>query len=107
MSLNNYQWQVMRKKPNKAAGVFNIDTVHPMMQYSTSGGGMNNTECLAYDPSTTNEQVNYMGNQRPQPLPGFQPPYQQEKKPNLEEILMKFISVSETRFQNTEIALKN
>ncbi|PPR95597.1 hypothetical protein GOBAR_AA25072 [Gossypium barbadense] len=28
-----------------------------------------------------------------------------EKKPNLEEMLKKFISVSETRFQNTEIAL--
>ncbi|PPR93574.1 hypothetical protein GOBAR_AA27093 [Gossypium barbadense] len=30
-----------------------------------------------------------------------------EKKPNLEEMLSKFISVSETRFQNTETALKN
>ncbi|PPR82376.1 hypothetical protein GOBAR_AA38338 [Gossypium barbadense] len=30
-----------------------------------------------------------------------------EKKLNLEEILSKFISVSETYFQNTEIALKN
>ncbi|PPR89914.1 hypothetical protein GOBAR_AA30772 [Gossypium barbadense] len=46
-----------------------------------------------------NEQLNYMGFQ--------QPPYQQEKKPNLEEMLSKFISVSETHFQNTEIALKN
>ncbi|PPS19903.1 hypothetical protein GOBAR_AA00662 [Gossypium barbadense] len=31
----------------------------------------------------------------------------EEKKPNLEEILSKFILVSETRFQNTETALKN
>ena len=99
---------------------------------------MNNTEYLSYNPSTENEQVNYMGNysrpqnnpysntynagwwnhsnfswdgqgnRRQQPLPGFQqPPYQQEKKPNLEEMLTKFISVSETRFQNTETALKN
>ncbi|PPS06606.1 hypothetical protein GOBAR_AA14039 [Gossypium barbadense] len=30
-----------------------------------------------------------------------------EKKPNLEEMLTKFISVSETRFQNTKTALKN
>ncbi|PPS13417.1 hypothetical protein GOBAR_AA07160 [Gossypium barbadense] len=30
-----------------------------------------------------------------------------EKNPNLEEMLSKFISVSETRFQNTETALKN
>ncbi|PPS03610.1 hypothetical protein GOBAR_AA17056 [Gossypium barbadense] len=39
---------------------------------------------------------------------GFQqPPYQQEKKPNLKEMLSKFISMSETRFQNIETALKN
>ncbi|PPR85935.1 hypothetical protein GOBAR_AA34752 [Gossypium barbadense] len=30
-----------------------------------------------------------------------------EKKPNLEEMLTKFMSVSETRFQNIETALKN
>ena len=48
------------------------------------------------------------GNQRRQHPPGFQqPPYQYEKKPNLEEMLSKFISVLETRFQNTKIALKN
>ncbi|KAG8474591.1 hypothetical protein CXB51_031240 [Gossypium anomalum] len=103
MSLNNYQWQVMRTKPSKVASVFNLDTVQPMMQCNTSGRGMNNTKCLAYDPSTMNEQVNYMGNksrpqnypyshtyntgwinypnfswggqgnQRPEPPPGFQP----------------------------------
>ena len=27
MSLNNYQWQVMRIKPTKAASVFNLDAV--------------------------------------------------------------------------------
>ncbi|NAW44982.1 hypothetical protein FGF76_23610, partial [Salmonella sp. gx-f4] len=27
MSLNNYQWQVMRTKPTKIAGVYNGDTV--------------------------------------------------------------------------------
>ncbi|XP_052489795.1 uncharacterized protein LOC128042488 [Gossypium raimondii] len=48
------------------------------------------------------------GNQRAQPPPSFQQqPYLQEKKSNLKEMLMKFISVSETRFQNTEAALKN
>ncbi|KAG8485620.1 hypothetical protein CXB51_018935 [Gossypium anomalum] len=48
------------------------------------------------------------GNQRPQNPQGFQqPPYQQEKKPNLEEMLSKFILVSETHFQNTKTALKN
>ncbi|PPS03934.1 hypothetical protein GOBAR_AA16732 [Gossypium barbadense] len=36
-----------------------------------------------------------------------QPPYQQEKKLNLEEMLTKFIMVSETHFQNTETAFKN
>ncbi|KAG8502938.1 hypothetical protein CXB51_000744 [Gossypium anomalum] len=48
------------------------------------------------------------GNQRQQNPPGFQqPPYQQEKKPNLEEMLTKFIAVPETRFQNIETTLKN
>ena len=48
------------------------------------------------------------GNQKPQNHQGFQqPPYQQEKKSNLEEMLSKFISVSETCFQNTETTLKN
>ncbi|KAG8483287.1 hypothetical protein CXB51_022307 [Gossypium anomalum] len=154
MSLNNYQWQVMRTKPTKTAGVYNIDSVtmlsnqvellnkkidgllgstqvHPVMRCDSSGGGVL-TEYPPSNPSTEEEQVNYMGNnnfrsqnnqysntynaswenqpnfswggqgnQRPQNLQGFQqPPYQQEKKPNLEEILYKFISVSETRFQN-------
>ena len=27
MSLNNYQWQVMRTKLTKAAGIFNVDSV--------------------------------------------------------------------------------
>ncbi|KAA3483462.1 Transposon Ty3-I Gag-Pol polyprotein [Gossypium australe] len=160
MSLNNYQWQVMRMKPTKAAGVFNLDAVtmlsnqvellnknmdglcgssqvHPVMQCDTNGRGMGNTEYPSYNPGIESEQMNYMGNnsklqnnpysntynpswgnhpkfswggqanQRQQPPPGFQPPYQQEKKPNLEEMLTKFISVSEMRFQNTETALKN
>ncbi|KAA3479617.1 Retrovirus-related Pol polyprotein from transposon 17.6 [Gossypium australe] len=48
------------------------------------------------------------GNQRQQPPPGFQQqPYLQEKKPNLEEMITKFIAVPETRFQITETALKN
>ncbi|PPS04346.1 hypothetical protein GOBAR_AA16315 [Gossypium barbadense] len=43
--------------------------------------------------------------ERPQ---GFQQqPYQQEKNLNLEEMLEKFILVSETHFQNTETTLKN
>ncbi|KAA3479244.1 pentatricopeptide repeat-containing protein chloroplastic-like [Gossypium australe] len=60
MSLNNYQWQVMRTKPTKAASVFNLDAVamlsnqvellnkkvdglcgslqeHPVMQCDTNG----------------------------------------------------------------------
>ncbi|KAG8493789.1 hypothetical protein CXB51_011098 [Gossypium anomalum] len=130
MSLNNYQWQVMRTKPTKTAGVYNINSVtmlsnqvellskkidgllgstqvHPAMRCDSSGGGVL-TEYPPFNPTTEEEQVNYMGNQRPQNPQGFQqPPYQQEKKLNLEEMLSKFISVSETRFQNTETALKN
>ncbi|KAK5776564.1 hypothetical protein PVK06_044524 [Gossypium arboreum] len=161
MSLNNYQWQVMRTKPTKTVGVYNIDSVtmlsnqvellnkkidsflgsmqvHPVMRCDSSGGGVH-TEYQSFNPTTEEEQVNYMGNnnfrsqnnpysntynagwrnhpnfswegqgnQKPQNPQGFQQPlYQQEKKPNLEEMLSKFISVLETRFQNTETALKN
>ncbi|KAG8488363.1 hypothetical protein CXB51_016383 [Gossypium anomalum] len=160
MSLNNYQWQVMRTKPTKAAGVFNLDAVtmlsnqvellnkkidglygstqvHPVMRCD-SNRGVHNPDYPPFNPSTEEEQAHYIGNnfkpqnnqysntynagwknhpnfswggqgnQRPQHPPGFQkPPYQQEKKPNLEKILTKFIAVSETRFQNTETALKN
>ncbi|KAK5772600.1 hypothetical protein PVK06_048890 [Gossypium arboreum] len=161
MTLNNYQWQVMRTKPTKTSGVYNVDSVtmlsnqvellnkkidgllgftqvHQVMRCDSSGGGVH-TEYQSFNPTTEEEQVNYMGNnnirsqnnpysntynvgwrnhpnfswggqgnQKSQNLQDFQqPPYQQEKKPNLEELLSKFISVSETRFQNTETALKN
>ncbi|KAG8493072.1 hypothetical protein CXB51_010380 [Gossypium anomalum] len=161
MSLNNYQWQVMRTKPTKIVGIYNVDVVnmlsnqvellnkkidgllgstqvHPMIRCDSSGGGVH-TDYQPFNPTTNNEQIHYMGNnncksqnnpysntynadwrnhpnfswggqgnQRQQNPPGFQqPPYQQEKKPNLEEMLTKFIVVSETRFQNTETTLKN
>ncbi|KAG8497291.1 hypothetical protein CXB51_008564 [Gossypium anomalum] len=130
MSLNNYQWQVMRTKPTKTASVYNVNAVnmlskqvellnkkidgllgsthvHPVMRCDSSRGGIH-TEYQPFNPTTEEEQVHYMGNQRPQNPPGFQqPPYQQEKKPNLEEMLSKFISLSETCFQNTETTLKN
>ncbi|KAG8491810.1 hypothetical protein CXB51_015017 [Gossypium anomalum] len=121
MSLNNYQWQVMRTKPTRIAGVYNV---YPVMRCNSSGGGLP-TEYPPFNPTTEKEQVNYIGNnnfrsqnnpysntynagwknhpnfswsgqgnQRPQNPQGFQqPPYQQEKKPNLEEMLSKFISI--------------
>ncbi|KAG8501006.1 hypothetical protein CXB51_003044 [Gossypium anomalum] len=61
MSLNNYQWQVMRTKPTK---------VHPVMQYDASGGGTSNSEYPPYGSNMENEQMNYMGNNlRPQNNP--------------------------------------
>ncbi|KAK5785574.1 hypothetical protein PVK06_040170 [Gossypium arboreum] len=161
MSVNNYQWQVLRTKPMKIVGVYNVDSVtmlsnqvellnkkidgflsssqvHPVMQCEASSGEPDHSKYQPYGHSMDNEQLNYMGNnprpqnnlysntynaswknhpnfswgsqgnQRPQHPPGYQqPPYQQEKKANLEEMLSKFISVLETRFQNTETALKN
>ncbi|KAG8486633.1 hypothetical protein CXB51_020062 [Gossypium anomalum] len=146
MSLNNYQWQVIRTKPKKAAGVFNLDAVtmlsnqvellnkkidglygstqvHPVMRCD-SNGGAHNTDYPSFNPSTEEEQIHYMGknfrpqnnpynntynarwrnhpnfswggqgNQRPQHPLGFQqPPYQQEKKSNLEKMLTKFITI--------------
>ncbi|KAG8489221.1 hypothetical protein CXB51_017300 [Gossypium anomalum] len=55
MSLNNYQWQVMRTKPTKTTGVYNVDAVHPVMRCDSSGGGV-------FNPTTKEEQVHYMGN---------------------------------------------
>ncbi|KAK5838976.1 hypothetical protein PVK06_007726 [Gossypium arboreum] len=84
MSLNNYQWQVMRTKPTKIVGVYNIDSVtmlsnqvellnkkieglfgsmqvHPVMRCDSSGGGVH-TEYQSFNPTIEEEQVNYMGN---------------------------------------------
>ncbi|KAG8501202.1 hypothetical protein CXB51_003340 [Gossypium anomalum] len=160
MSLNNYQWQVMRTNPTKIVGIYNVDSitmlpnpvellnkkidgllgstqVRPVMRCDSSRRGVH-TEYQPFNPTTEEEQVHYMGNnnfrsqnnpysntynaswrnhpnfswdgqgnQRPQNPLGFQqPPYQQEKKLNLEEMLSKFISVSKSRFQNTETALE-
>ncbi|KAK5845857.1 hypothetical protein PVK06_002093 [Gossypium arboreum] len=93
MSLNNYQWQVMRTKPTKATDFFNIDSVtmlsnqvellnrkidgflgssqvHPVMQCNASGGGTSNSKYPPYGHNMENEQLNYMGNNpRPQNNP--------------------------------------
>ncbi|KAK5793306.1 hypothetical protein PVK06_034448 [Gossypium arboreum] len=89
ISLNNYQWKVMRTKPTKAAGVFNLDVVtmlsnqvellnkkveglygstqvHPVMRCDSNGGGVH-TEYQSFNPSTEEEQVQYMGNNNPKP----------------------------------------
>ncbi|KAK5785959.1 hypothetical protein PVK06_040583 [Gossypium arboreum] len=92
MSLNNYQWQVMRTKPTKVANVYNVDSVtmlsnqvellnktidgllgatqvHPVMRCNSSGGGVH-TEYQSFNLSTKEEQVHYMGNNsRPQNNP--------------------------------------
>ncbi|KAG8478554.1 hypothetical protein CXB51_028316 [Gossypium anomalum] len=82
MSLNNYQWQVMRTKPTKTAGVYNVDSVtmlsnqvellnkkidsllsstqvYPVIRCDSSGRGVH-TEYQPFNPSTEEEQVNYM-----------------------------------------------
>ncbi|KAK5793055.1 hypothetical protein PVK06_034191 [Gossypium arboreum] len=87
MSLNNYQWQVMRTKPTKTADVYNVDSVtmlsnqvkllnkkidgllgstqvHPVMKCETNGGRAC-TEYQPFNPSTEEEQVQYMGNNNP------------------------------------------
>ncbi|KAG8472463.1 hypothetical protein CXB51_035368 [Gossypium anomalum] len=121
----------------KIDGLLGSTQVHPVIRCDSSGGGLhteyqsfnpspeeeqvhymgnnsrpkNNPYSNTYNAGSKNHP-NFswgdQGNQRPQNPPGFQqPPYQQEKKLNLEETLTKFISVSKTRFQNTETALKN
>ncbi|KAK5771136.1 hypothetical protein PVK06_047311 [Gossypium arboreum] len=93
MSLNNYQWQVIRTKLTKTAGVYNVDSVttlsnqveflnkkidgflssshvHPVMQCEASGGGISHSEYQPYGHNMDYEQLNYMGNNpRPQNNP--------------------------------------
>ncbi|KAG8503338.1 hypothetical protein CXB51_001299 [Gossypium anomalum] len=110
MSLNNYQWQVIRTKPAKAVGVFNVDPVAILSNQvellnrkidgflgSSQVGGITQTSHGVvkgirdhHHPQASN---NHLTNKR--------------KKSNLEEMLSKFISVSETHFQNAETTLKN
>ena len=91
---------------------FNPGTEEEQVHYmGTNSRPQNNPFSNTYNVGSRNHP-NFswggQGNQRQKHPPGFQqPPYQQEKKPNLEEIFTKFVSVSETHFQNTEIALKN
>ncbi|KAK5818848.1 hypothetical protein PVK06_023794 [Gossypium arboreum] len=90
ISLNNYQWQVMRTKPTKTTSVYNVDSVtmlsnqvellnkkidgflsssqvHPVMLGEASSGGTNHSKYQPYGHSIDNEQLNYMGNNpRPQ-----------------------------------------
>ena len=93
ISLNNYQWQVMRTNLTKAASVFNLDAVtmisnqvellnkkidglygstqvHLVIRYYSNGGGAC-TEYQPFNPSIEEEQVQYMGNNdsRPQNNP--------------------------------------
>ncbi|KAG8499030.1 hypothetical protein CXB51_005405 [Gossypium anomalum] len=55
MSQNNYQWHVMRTKPTKTAGVYNVDSVHPVMRCDPSGGGVH-TEYQPFNLTTEEEQ---------------------------------------------------
>ena len=89
MSLNNYQLQVMRTKPMKAAGVFNLDVVtmisnqvellnkkidglygstqvHLVIRYYSNGGGACK-EYQPFNPCIKEEQVQYMGNNKSRP----------------------------------------
>ncbi|KAG8501134.1 hypothetical protein CXB51_003228 [Gossypium anomalum] len=92
---------------------FNLTTEKEQVNYMGNNNfrSQNNPYSNTYNAGWKNHPNFYWGgqeNQRPQNPQGFQQPhYQQEKKPNLEEMLSKFISVSKTRFQNTETALKN
>ena len=78
MSLNNYQWQVMRTKPKNTVGIYNVDTVtmlsnqvellnkkidgflsssqvHPVMQCEVSGGGSSSSEYPPYGHNMENK----------------------------------------------------
>ncbi|KAG8490839.1 hypothetical protein CXB51_014030 [Gossypium anomalum] len=110
MSLNNYQ---CGRGVHIEYQPFNPTTEEEQVNYIGNNNfiSQNNPYSNTYNAGWRNHP-NFswggQGNQRPQnPLIFQQPPYQQEKKPNLEEMLSKFISVSKTHFQDTKTAFKN
>ena len=105
------------------------------VQCDQYGGGQRNIDCQEGSSfSQPNEQVDYVGNfprqqnnpysstynpgwrnhpnfswgnqntQKPYAPPGFA---QNDKKPNMEEVLTKFMQSADTRFQNTKASIKN
>ncbi|KAA3462725.1 Retrotransposon gag protein [Gossypium australe] len=114
MALNNYQWQVMRTKPTKAAGVFNIDTIAMLASQVNSvmelrcDWSEESSKFLRWSMRIIQNSLGVVKEIRGHnPLWVFSNLISKKKKSNLEELLTKFISVSESRFQNTKMTLIN
>ncbi|KAA3483507.1 reverse transcriptase [Gossypium australe] len=106
IALNNYQWKVTRVKSAKAVEVFDIDAVSMFVSQVEALGKkidyLNFLSNNSYNLGWRNHPNFFRGgqcNQRSQSLLSFQQPYQQEKKPNLKEILAKFISIKINKHQ--------
>ncbi|KAA3470145.1 F-box/LRR-repeat protein 13-like [Gossypium australe] len=136
MTLNNYQWQVTRTKPTKATNVFSINVVAMLAsQVEVLSKKIDWLSCSKQVNSSNieHEQVDFIGNNsRPQnnlynnnliqdegiiqislrvvkEIKGYNPSRLSATLPksDLEEMLTKFISVSESKFQNTETTFRN
>ncbi|GKV23246.1 hypothetical protein SLEP1_g32996 [Rubroshorea leprosula] len=85
-----------------------VQSSNEQANFVSSGGRFNfNPYSNTYNPRwRSHPNFSWSNNQVRVPL-GFQQQNQQEKKPNLEELVHKFVSSIEARFQNQEIRFQN
>ncbi|XP_031277994.1 uncharacterized protein LOC116136420 [Pistacia vera] len=91
----------------QSGNMFAINSMHDQANYvSNFRWPNNNPYSETYNPVWRNHP-NFSwsnNNQVKQPLPGFQ---SQKKKSNLEEMMVKFLSTTNTRIHNQEVSIKN
>ncbi|XP_031272256.1 uncharacterized protein LOC116130674 [Pistacia vera] len=123
MASNSYQWPIERLPVRRTSGVHNIDAITALaaqmqaLNKKIDGLQMQKPTIVAsmcdfcgedhLTMSVNQGHPNFSwsnNNQVKPPPPGFQ---SQEKKSNLEEMMAKFLSTTETRIQNQEASINN
>ncbi|GLT29119.1 hypothetical protein SLA2020_040050 [Shorea laevis] len=112
MASNNYQWNSERTPIKRSDGIHEVDTLKVLTaqveafykkfdKLNASAMHVQNVTCDWCRGGHTSAECQNLVKQPP----GFQQP--PEKKSNLEDLLKKFIVVSESRFQNQEAATQS
>ncbi|GKV41179.1 hypothetical protein SLEP1_g48746 [Rubroshorea leprosula] len=84
-----------------------VQSSNEQANFVSSGGRSNfNPYSNTYNPGWRSHPNFSWSNNQVRVPPGFQQQNQQEKKPNLEELVHKFFSSTEARFQNQEIRVQ-
>ncbi|GKV41195.1 hypothetical protein SLEP1_g48761 [Rubroshorea leprosula] len=85
-----------------------VQSSNEQANFVSSGGRSNfNPYSNTYNPGWRSHPNFSWSNNQVRAPPGFQQQNQQEKKPNLEELVHKFVSSTEARFQNQERRFQN